>query len=83
LVQLSDGRAPCAGDEDRCLPGDGQIPLAEIVHAFGEAGYAGYYEMSIWSERLWRRDYRELLCECRERFYDLFCGPRVPLPSLE
>jgi sugar phosphate isomerase/epimerase len=75
LVQLSDGLArPRA---DRRLLGDGEMPLSAIVQAFDEAGYAGYYELAAWSKSLWRRDYSELLHECRVRF-DTLCRRPVP-----
>jgi sugar phosphate isomerase/epimerase len=34
VVQLSDWRHPPRCDNDRLLPGDGAIPLTEIIHAF-------------------------------------------------
>lgn len=73
LVQLSDGCGAPRSEHDRCLPGDGEIPLASIVRAFDAAGYAGYYELAIWSEELWQSEDPELLRECRSRF-DLLCG---------
>jgi sugar phosphate isomerase/epimerase len=74
VVQLSDGRASARGE--RRLPGDGEIPVSAIVQAFDDAGYAGYYELAAWSRLLWRRDYVELLHECRTRF-DTLCR-RLP-----
>ena len=72
LVQLSDSRHPPRCRHDRCLPGDGEIPLREIVHAFDESGYSGYYELEIWSEELWNSDYRSLLWQCRQRYASLW-----------
>lgn len=71
-VRLSDGRTPPRSDAERCLPGDGVLPLAEIVSAFVDHGYGGYFEIEIWSEELWRSDYAALLAECRARF-DRLC----------
>ncbi|MEX0703415.1 MAG: sugar phosphate isomerase/epimerase family protein [Planctomycetales bacterium] len=70
-VRLSDWRDPPRSDSDRCLPGDGMIPLSEIVSAFVEHGYGGYFEIEIWSEELWNSDYVSLLAECRTRFAGL------------
>ena len=59
------------------LAGPTTRALAAIVQAFDEAGYAGYYELAAWSRLLWRRDYLELLRECRARF-DTLCRRPVP-----
>jgi sugar phosphate isomerase/epimerase len=76
IVQLCDSRGGPRGE--RRLPGDGDIPLASVVRAFEEAGYAGYYELAAWSKPLWRRDCSELLRECRSRF-ETHC--RCPAPA--
>jgi sugar phosphate isomerase/epimerase len=70
VVQLCD--SPGGAHGERRMLGDGEIPLSAIVRAFDEAGYAGYYELAAWSRPLWRRDYCELLRECRDRF-DALC----------
>ncbi len=76
LVQLCDACSGARGDR-RMMLGEGEIPLSAIVHAFDEAGYAGYYELAAWSRPLWRTDYHELLRECRARF-DTLCRRSVP-----
>ncbi|HXY33145.1 MAG TPA: sugar phosphate isomerase/epimerase family protein [Planctomycetaceae bacterium] len=76
LVQLCDSRTGARGD--RRMLGEGEVPISEIVQAFDEAGYAGYYELAAWSRPLWRRDLCELLRECRARF-DSLC--RRPDPA--
>jgi sugar phosphate isomerase/epimerase len=75
VVQLCDSPATARGE--RRMLGDGEIPLSTILRAFDEAGYAGYYELAAWSRSLWRRDYCELLRECRARF-DSLCRQPVP-----
>ncbi|MGH7199155.1 MAG: sugar phosphate isomerase/epimerase family protein [Planctomycetaceae bacterium] len=75
LVQLNDWREPPRSAHDRCLPGDGVIPLSDILQGFIGAGYAGHYEIEIWSEELWNADYRELIGCCRSRF-QVLCGLR-------
>ncbi len=72
VVQLSDWCGTPRSEYERGLPGDGLIPLTSIVHAFDAAGYGGYYELAVWSEKLWRSDCSELLEECRARF-DVLC----------
>lgn len=54
IVQVSDARRLPAGAADRCLPGEGNIPLGEIVRAFQRSGYAGYYDLQVWSAAAWQ-----------------------------
>jgi len=75
VVQLSDWREPPRCDNDRLLPGDGTIPLAEIITAFETAGYRGFYEIEVWSRDLWKRDHRSLIQECMLRFAQLLTSP--------
>jgi sugar phosphate isomerase/epimerase len=75
VVQLSD--SPSAARGERRILGDGELPITEVVRAFDESGYAGYYELAAWSRSLWRREYCELLRECRTRF-DSLCLRPVP-----
>jgi len=72
VVQLSDWREPALSEHDRCLPGDGDIPLDQIVSAFDDSDYEGFFEMEIWSEELWNSDYEQVLLNCRSRFGALF-----------
>jgi len=71
LVQMSDWRAPRC-DNDRLLPGDGMIPLADILSGLHEGGYRGPYEMEIWSADLWKSNHHELLTQACQRFVSLF-----------
>lgn len=71
VVQLNDWRATHS-ETDRYLPGDGEIPLAQIVSGLLQAGYEGYFEMAVWSEELWQSDYVELIGECQRRCETLF-----------
>lgn len=67
-VQLSDWQAAPRSEMDRSLPGTGQIPIGDIVEAFIEGGYDGFFEIEIWSEVLWNSDYAEMLKFCRSQF---------------
>ena len=71
-VQLSDWREPPRSENDRSLPGEGEIPLPDIVRAFVEAGYSNYFEIEVWSEEVWNSDYGELLDRCRRQFGAMF-----------
>ena len=74
LVQLSDWRDPPRSENDRCLPGEGCIPLADIISAFAASQYNGFYELDVWSEELWNSDYRKVLQACLSRFQSLCPG---------
>ncbi len=61
VVQISDWRDNPRCDNDRLPPGSGSIPLAPIVGTLEEHGYAGDYEVDVWSTDLWKTDERLLL----------------------
>lgn len=70
IVQLSDWRQP-RSEADRYLPGDGEIPLKEIVSALTNSGYRGHFEIAVWSQELWNSHDERLLDDCRERYLEL------------
>ena len=47
LVQLADAKTPPQGQEDRCLPGQGVLPVEEVVAALKAAGYDGPWEIEV------------------------------------
>jgi sugar phosphate isomerase/epimerase len=71
-----------SGDEDRCIPGQGVLPLAEIIAALEHGGYRGTYDVQLTGERCWRSDYAALLAECRAGLVniapDVFAGRESP-----
>lgn len=71
LVQLGDGRSVPKGDQDRCLLGEGVLPLREIVDALAAAGYNGFYDVELLGEELEHADYRDLLRHARKAFAEL------------
>lgn len=71
IVQLSDWKCAPRSENDRCLPGEGKIPLAEIVQAFHQAGYRGFFDLQVWSEDVWNSDYCDVLETCHAHFQSL------------
>lgn len=65
LVALTDARMPADSDDDRCLPGEGELPLASIISGLETNGYRGAYEVQLISERCRESDYQSLLANCR------------------
>lgn len=72
LVKVSDARYPLACQYERQQLGDGAVPLRDIVQSLETAGYAGNYEISLWSRLLWQLDYVDLVHESITRF-DSIC----------
>lgn len=68
LVHVSDWREPTREHDDRLLPGDGVMPLAEMLRDLDALGYSGLYEVEIYSKDLWAADYHRLLQHCRRWF---------------
>lgn len=62
-VQVSDW-VPTNSDADRRLPGEGRLPLAEILAAIESTGYQGWYELEVWSRDLWKQDPETLMSRC-------------------
>jgi sugar phosphate isomerase/epimerase len=75
-VQLSDWRDPPRCDNDRLLPGDGVIPLADIVGELEICGFRGCYEIEVWSRDLWKEEPHGLI----RKAVDSFC--RLPVAVL-
>jgi sugar phosphate isomerase/epimerase len=68
LVQLGDGRQPPQGEPNRCLLGQGSIPLRDIFARLTAAGYDGYYEVELMGEEIEALDYCEVLKSSRQTF---------------
>jgi sugar phosphate isomerase/epimerase len=67
LVQLSDWREPPRSENDRLLPGDGTIPLRDIITTLERSGYHGVYEVEVWSRDLWKLEHHDLVRACITR----------------
>jgi sugar phosphate isomerase/epimerase len=71
-VHVADRREPTRNLFDRVLPGDGVLPLAEILRAIAETGYDGWFDVEIFSDEsfpdsLWNVEPAELASRARER----------------
>lgn len=65
LATLTDAHPPALCDDDRCLPGHGNLPVAEIISALERGGYRGTYDVQLTSERCREANYETLLSDCR------------------
>ena len=61
---LADSPQTLRSNEDRFVPGEGVIPLVEIVSAVLDAGYDGFVDVELMSQELWTHDYDDLLARC-------------------
>ncbi len=66
VVQISDAQRAPQSSAERCIPGDGIIPLPEIIRGFQTAGFDGYYDVQVWSNTGWAADYAVAVSQCRE-----------------
>jgi sugar phosphate isomerase/epimerase len=71
LVQLGDARQAPRGEQNRCRLGEGTIPLREMISAFTEAGYDGFYDVELMGEDLENSDYRDLILHSKQFFETL------------
>ena len=71
IVHLADGNLPSDSEQTRTRLGEGQVPLAEILMAFHQAGYDGDYDIELIGPDLERTDYRQLLEHSRAAYEKL------------
>jgi len=70
-VHVADRREPTRNDFDRVLPGDGVLPLPELLDVIGGTGYDGWYDVEIFSDEtfpdsLWTLPAGEVARRARE-----------------
>ena len=68
LVQLGDAHEPPRGEPNRCLLGQGTIPLRQIFDRLNAAGYKGFYEVELMGEEIEAADYRGVLAHSVRTF---------------
>lgn len=71
LVQLGDYKSPPNGEQNRCLLGQGNLPLREIVGSFITAGYDRFFDVELLGEEIETTDYSQLLTTARDAAIDL------------
>lgn len=63
-VHLADWRHPSEDPRDRAPPGEGVAPIGDLVEAARAAGYAGWYEVELFTESYAPEEYPELVETC-------------------
>jgi sugar phosphate isomerase/epimerase len=67
-VHINDMPAVPGPGIDRCILGQGIIPLREILSAIEATGYKGFYDVEIMSEKIWAMDSMQVLEACKTSF---------------
>jgi sugar phosphate isomerase/epimerase len=65
IVHVSDSPADPKDRLDGRLPGQGVLPLPEILSRFLAEGYEGYFDLQVWSEDVWQMPHHEVIAACR------------------
>lgn len=52
-VQIADWRNPTRSFTDRAVPGTGVADLPRLIKAVEQTGYAGFYDLEIFSDEIW------------------------------
>ena len=76
LLQLGDGRHSPLGEMNRCLLGDGCVPIESIVHSLLDHGYEGPIEAEVIGEDVESLDY-EMVLDHTRGYLDLLTGVKV------
>ena len=61
VVHLADSQRPPAGEQNRCLLGEGAVPIREIVSALQDGGYRGFYDVELIGEDIEECTYEQIL----------------------
>lgn len=64
IVRLADRYGSPQHLNDREVPGEGCLPIQEIVVALEDAGYRGWYETEVWSRDLWKMNHHDVIERC-------------------
>ncbi len=65
IVQVADSRPVPRSTEDRLVPGEGVLPIAEMLASVFAAGYEGWLAIEIMSSEMWAGDLDDVLDRCR------------------
>ncbi len=71
IVHLADARQPPNGEPNRCLLGQGSVPLADIAAALLEGGFTGYWDVELMGEDVEGISYDHILQQSRQAMTQL------------
>ena len=64
------------GDYDRVFPGDGVLPVKEVLQALRDISYDGFYSIEIYNEDYWKEDPKEIAIKAKEKTENIFAQIR-------
>lgn len=65
IAAVCDALRSPRSDDDRCPPGDGILPVGDILRALDECNYQGWYDLQLFGSDCWKSDYRQLIADAR------------------
>jgi sugar phosphate isomerase/epimerase len=65
IVHLADARQRPTGEQNRCLLGEGVVPIAEIVAALSDGGFDGFCDVELHGEDMEVCSYERILSHSR------------------
>ena len=65
LIHLADANEPPSDEQNRCLLGTGNLPLACFMHKLAEIGYEGFVEVELFGRSLEGEPFSEILSHSR------------------
>jgi sugar phosphate isomerase/epimerase len=65
VVHLADSRHTPHGEQNRCLPGEGVLPIREMIAALTAGGFQGFYDVELMGEDVEHLDYAHILRDAR------------------
>jgi sugar phosphate isomerase/epimerase len=75
IVHLGDRSAPPTIDQDRCLLGQGRLPLGDIIATLQNAGYTGAFDVKLLGPDVETHDYWTVLEQSQLAFSDFAAAP--------
>lgn len=82
LVKLGDARSLPNGEPNRCLLGEGKIPLRELVSCLRSHGYDGFFDVELIGEDVEGCSYDRLLQHAKSMFAELISDATEPTRNL-
>ena len=68
IVHVGDGRPPRDGEQDRCIPGQGDVPLAAILRGLHHGGYDGDFDIELMGLDIELGDYLDVIRRSKQWF---------------
>jgi sugar phosphate isomerase/epimerase len=76
-VHIADWEVPTLTVDSRVLPGQGIIPLRDLIGHIESVGYQGCYDVEIFSKEIWNSNYDDVLRRIIQWFKGLEVGSVV------